>query len=633
MTDELKTDLETIPIGTLPVGCLKAAKFRIPEYQRGYRWKKDDVTKLLEDLEEFIEEGKAAAKTTETVKALRSFYCLQPLVVTKSDEHPSEWEVVDGQQRLTTLFLIWNVLNGKAPYVLSYETRRHSEKFLKQPFPPNQNEKDEKRHPNIDFHHIYLAHKTIIDWFGSNEPLKTDFIRLLSDSNPNGRNVRFIWYRLEEGADADAPEEVFTRLNDRKIPLTDEELIRALFLISNKSSQVADQAFQHRLALEWDRMETALQEPDFWGFLSHENPPEGGRIRLLFQLCAPPPPKERDKDHYLFTYYHGRLTGKTETPADVWKEIIDCFEQLEEWYRDPELFHLVGYFTTILGNTPTATLRNLLKDVKSPTKQQFASTLRQSIRTKLIGEAEATSITAFVSGLNFDTKLKTRQTLAIFNITTILRTKGVRIRFPFHLYHDTKVGWDIEHIQSQAGDDLGGDDREETPNRKRWLKECKTELQHDAAMPSADSVQEEARNVVTEQMKLAIHLMAEIDEFKNPGSSVKFPELEKKIRQHFGETESTDEQINDIGNLTLLDAPTNRGYGNAPFVVKRNEILKPERPEGTFILPCTRDLFLKVFSKNPGNLRRWDIEKDGTAHETAIREALENFFGEKGGAK
>ena len=87
---------------------------------------------------------------------------------------------------------------------------------------------------------------------------------------------------------------------------------------------------------------------------------------------------------------------------------------------------------------------------------------------------------------------------------------------------------------------------------------------------------------------------------------------------------------NSIGNLTLLDAPTNRGYGNAPFVVKRTKILEAQRLKGTFILPCTRDLFLKVFSENPGNLRRWDIGNDGAAHETAICKTLQTFFGENG---
>lgn len=625
MTDELKTDLGTIVIGTLPVCCLKAAKFQIPKYQRGYRWKRDDVTKLLEDLEEFIEEGKVAAKTTETAKSIRSFYCLQPLVVTKSDEHPSEWKVVDGQQRLTTLFLIWNVLNSGAPYGLSYETRGQSEDFLKKPFPPKQ---DEKRHPNIDFHHIYLAHKTIQDWFksGDEEEREKQFRELLENTEPKGRNIRFIWYRLKEGADADAPEEVFTRLNDRKIPLTDEELIRALFLSSNRSGQVADQAFQHRLALEWDRIETSLQEPDFWGFLSNETPPEGGRIRLLFQLCASKGVK--DDNHALFDYYHHRLTGEhREERLKVWKEIVACFEQLEEWYRDPELFHLVGYLATILRKKSASPLRELLENVQAKTKQEFAFELRNKIRDELINNGKKTA--DFVCELDYlQNSGPIRPTLALFNIATILRTKGVRIRFPFHLYHDTKVGWDIEHVQSQAGDDLGN-----RSSQEKWLEACKPELVHDAATPSTENGKEGAQNEVTGKTKRVKQLIAEIDEFIKPGSTVIFPELEKKIRQHFGETESTDEEINDIGNLTLLDAPTNRGYGNAPFVVKRTEVLKHERPKGTFILPCTRDLFLKVFSKNAGNLRRWDIENDGAAHKAAICETLETFFGQKGGSK
>ena len=624
MSDELKTDLETIAIDKRPVGCLAGASFRIPKYQRGYRWKKDDVTKLLEDLAEFIEEGKAAAITTETAKAVRSFYCLQPLVVTKSDEHPSEWEVVDGQQRLTTLFLIWNVLNGEAPYGLSYETRGHSAEFLKKPFPPNQNEKDEKRHPNIDFHHIYLAQKTIVDWFDSQKHLKADFAERLSDCNPEGRNVRFIWYQLEEGDDAVA---AFTRLNVGKIPLTDEELIRALFLSSNKSGQVADQAFQHRLALEWDRMEALLQEPDFWGFLSNETPPEGGRIRLLFQLCTSE--EVKDDNHALFDYYQDRLAGKQrEEPSKVWKEIIACFEQLEEWYRDPELFHLIGYRTTVLNpkRKSEEVLRELFKEAKQ-NKRAFANNLRIKIRKELIeGDKK---LADFIDELDYELKPQPiRPTLALFNIATILRTEGFRIRFPFHLYHNTKVGWDIEHIQSQAGDDLGN-----RPSQKKWLAACKPELEHDAAGLSTEDGQEGAQKEVSGKVNQASQLMIEIDEFTKNSSSEKFPELEKKIRQYFGETPSTDKQINNIGNLTLLDAPTNRGNGNAPFVVKRTEILKPERPEGTFILPCTRDLFLKVFSKNAGNLRRWDIKNDGSAHKDAIRKTLETFFGEKGETK
>ncbi len=608
MKDESHINLEKITIETLPVGCLTMSAFQIPKYQRGYRWKKDDVEKLLSDLDEFIKEK-------ENGQNARSFYCLQPLVVKKSKDSENKdcWEVVDGQQRLTTLFLIWNVLNGQVPYELSYETRELSKEFLKAPRPTE----DGKNQPNIDFHHIYHAHQKIEDWFnGCGECMKKKFRDLLADTNTNGRNVRFIWYRLQEDDD-DGAVAAFTRLNVGKIPLTDEELIRALFLRSREAGKPADGAFQHRLALEWDRIETALQEPDFWGFVSNQPPPEGGRIRLLFQLCAPA--EIKDDNHALFDHYQKKLTGELcEEPLKVWHEIVACFEQLDEWYRDPELFHLVGFRATILGNNANAALRELLLKARATTKSDFAAGMRQSIRMKL---AEEKSLSTFISELSYSIGKVTRQTLALFNIATMMSTQGIKMRFPFHLYHNTRIGWDIEHVHSQAGDGLG-----DTKRQAAWLESCLPELKHESELLEQEDGQISAFATAT-----LSNLIAQIDAFLQAPSKDNFPELEKKVRAHFGESETDEDELNSIGNLTLLDAPTNRNYGNAPFVVKRTEILKTERPEGTFILPCTRDLFLKVFSQNPGDLRRWDIKKDGTAHEAAICKTLEMFFGEEAG--
>jgi hypothetical protein len=595
--------VETKPVGSLTAPDNgKPAAFRIPAYQRGYRWKSDDVKRLLKDLNEFLDEAGQ--------EKCRPFYCLQPLVVTKSDKHNC-WEVVDGQQRLTTLFLLWKFLNDHSPYELSYDTRDRSRIFLNS---PNEQEKGE----NIDFHHIYHAHAAVKEWFEDKETEKERFKELLADKNSKGRNVRFIWYEL--GADDDAVA-AFTRLNVGKISLTDEELIRALFLRNPKGGELAG-AFQHRLALDWDRIETALQEPDFWGFVSNQPPPEGGRIRLLFELNAGK--CDTSIDHWLFRHYEGKLkVPDSNTLLAEWQLIVSSFEQLEEWYRDPELFHLVGFRTTILGKESAEALRKLLDDAKSATKSEFATDLRQAIRTGLIGKAEEVSVTAFVSGLSYSTSLKTRQTLALFNIATVLRTKGVQIRFPFHLYHDTKGSWDIEHIQSQAGDGLGDKKRQ-----LAWLESCKPEIVRESMLQLPNN------NLKDDSEKLSPSaLLADIEGFEKPDSKQDFSDLEKRIRAYFREKEAGEEEIHSIGNLTLLDAPTNRGYGNAPFVVKRTEILKPERTAGTFILPCTRDLFLKVYSKDPGNLRHWDIEKDGAAHEEAIHGTLETFFGEKGGAK
>ena len=85
-------------------------KFFIPSYQRGYRWTEQQVKDLLNDINEF-----ASKKKNEY-----EFYCLQPIVVKElsegekatydlhSDTDDNHWyEVIDGQQRLTTIRIIF----------------------------------------------------------------------------------------------------------------------------------------------------------------------------------------------------------------------------------------------------------------------------------------------------------------------------------------------------------------------------------------------------------------------------------------------------------------------------------------------------------------------------------------------
>ncbi|WP_291072994.1 DUF262 domain-containing protein [Empedobacter sp. UBA5987] len=61
--------------------------FFIPSYQRGYRWTEQQVTDLLNDINEF---------TTDSDE--KNWYCLQPIVV-KQKKDENKWYVIDGQQR------------------------------------------------------------------------------------------------------------------------------------------------------------------------------------------------------------------------------------------------------------------------------------------------------------------------------------------------------------------------------------------------------------------------------------------------------------------------------------------------------------------------------------------------------
>lgn len=93
--------------------------FYVASYQRGYRWGEDEVLSLLNDVDEVSGDNK---------------YCIQPLAVTNKEE--GVWELIDGQQRSTTIYLILTVFKNhfsktiSSYYSLDYNTRKATRDFL-----------------------------------------------------------------------------------------------------------------------------------------------------------------------------------------------------------------------------------------------------------------------------------------------------------------------------------------------------------------------------------------------------------------------------------------------------------------------------------------------------------------------
>lgn len=235
-------------------------RFWIPAYQRGYRWSPLQVTQLLDDIWDFIQESDEGSRDL--------FYCLQPLVIMPHED--GRLEVVDGQQRLTTIYVLLTYLKdilgvlGKQRFAITFETRGEAnEPFLV--------EIDlDRAEENVDFFHICEAYQAIVEWFSNRDPShKLKLLQHLLNDDEAGRNVKVIWYEL--GPD-DNPVAAFTRLNVGKIPLTNDELIRALFLRRGRSDSIDAAALQLRIAHEWDQLEKALQSDTFWYFLSNNNP-------------------------------------------------------------------------------------------------------------------------------------------------------------------------------------------------------------------------------------------------------------------------------------------------------------------------------------------------------------------------
>lgn len=131
-----------ITLETKLVGDIKG-DFYVPSYQRGYRWGVSEVERLLDDI--YSTEGK-------------SNYCLQPVVVKKNG---NRYELIDGQQRLTTIYLIYRFMNEESSgfideprFTLSYATREKSEDFLK-------SIDESRKEENIDFWFFCSAYESI----------------------------------------------------------------------------------------------------------------------------------------------------------------------------------------------------------------------------------------------------------------------------------------------------------------------------------------------------------------------------------------------------------------------------------------------------------------------------------------
>ena len=240
-------------------------QYLIPYYQRGYRWEPRHVKYLLYDIDTFINGGE------------NSDYCLQPIVVTLNKDE-NMWEVIDGQQRLITLFLIFQCI-GKQRYKINFLPRTKSTYFLQGINENNYN------HDEPDFHYMSEAYKTIKDYFDeklSNNPLYADKFYVAME------RVKVIWYELDSLTE-DEKIDIFNRLNIGKIPLTDAELIRSLLLSKIKIGKNKREAFlrQTEISEEWNRIEHELRKDEFWYFLNEKSQKnDAAHIEFIFNLMA-----------------------------------------------------------------------------------------------------------------------------------------------------------------------------------------------------------------------------------------------------------------------------------------------------------------------------------------------------------
>ena len=534
---------------------LLGLRFFVPSYQRGYRWSQRQVNELLEDIWEFRKASENSPK--------ESFYCLQPIVVSSRDD---EWELVDGQQRLTTIYLILEYLKeglaflNKEIFSLDYETRPSSWDFL-------QNIDLTRKDENIDFYYICQAFETIDNWFLSRDgSAKINFLTTLLNDEESGKNVKIIWYELAQNENQSVdPIDVFTRINIGKIPLTNSELVKALFLRNIKSdlnNVLRENLKKIQIATEWDRIEYALQNDSFWYFIYGGTGAYDTRIEYIFDLMMEKP--KDSEDYFTFHKFYERF--ETSDSDEIWLSIKRFFQTFDEWYNNRVLYHQIGYLITA-----GLDILELKRRSENKKKSEFRNHLSEKIRKTVCFDIET---------LEYGDK-RIKLLLLLFNIQTMLLNEKARSRFPFDSYK--KENWDIEHIRSIKSDKPTGN------AQKIWLE---TVLEYYIGSKSSEDTSEDLDNDNEKERELITQIQEVLKQTKIPEED--FTELYDKILEYFKENEEP-ENINSLSNLTLLDSGTNRSYKNSPFPVKRRIIIEKERSD-TFIPVCTRNVFLKRYS-------------------------------------
>lgn len=601
-------------------------EFIIPHYQRGYRWEKQEVCELLDDLWNF-----------EKTSNKGEFYCLQPIVLQKQNN--GNFNVLDGQQRLTTLYLILTILEemrtdamyNEKLFTLDYETRKDCNIFLKEKhFTAGENA------TNIDYYHITKAYAAIKDWFANpkHAGAKMKLVPILMDKNDKGnRNVRFIWYEAEHNIN---PIDVFIRLNVGKIPLTDAELTKALLLQSDKYSESEFKFIEGKLneiSNEWDSIEYSLQNDEFWFFLSNHMNDKPTHIEFIFDLIADKLNEENkyftDKNskvirplkhstylilsEYLQDLIDNGDCSRIEAVEKVWQKVTTYFEYFRDWFNNRTLYHYIGFIIAVRGNQ---IIESLIQESKKLAKKRFEAYLKDEIG-KLITfnkkrrDSNGLEYTVTLAGLNYENedqqtndKQEIHRILFLHNVHSTLKCEKEKARFPFNLYKQTKRNekWSLEHIHAQNSENIT-----KRENQLTWLNDhikslsnqnlkCfKPLIEEMKKLQEYDEINKEDFEKIVNDVYVAVNTLAAANE-KNTHS---------------------------ISNLCLIDVNTNSQLNNSVFDVKR-EIIKKRELDGYYIPFCTRNVFLKAYTQYPVNNAYWN-EEDRNGYLHSIESTYLNF--------
>lgn len=475
--------------------------------------------------------------------------------------------------------------------------------YIKEHFPGNEKYLEMHLHyqtrpesSKIDFWHIKRAYACIHSWFlkkAEDDRIKDNtFQEVFLDK------VKVIWYVIDRGED---PIKVFERNNIGKIPLADAELIKAFILKGDKRSDRNHLRRQLEIAREWDEIEQGLRNPNLWAFIFGNKPMPGVCIGQLFVVALG---LEDEKKPKIYDIVERKLEEKKDYLEGLWQRVKDLYSMIIDWYHNHKTYHYIGYLTQM--GVKVQSICALISE--DDTKAQFINKLRSKISEGEIRKLHYSQEDGFYK-LSKGEKSKelyggeeVRSLLLLYNIELCLR-EGSTERFPFETLQaegEKHIMWDIEHIDSQTPREIKSKEEQNV-----WLKATREALGSKIDETLGESIEK--------------YIAQKLNEQEN------FEALREQLQDLAGEKE--DNYSQSIGNLALLDAGTNRSYGNSLFINKRAELQKREQ-QGQFIPQGTKIAFMKYFSGSRLALDKWSTE-DKCAHEAYIYDLVKDYIKNK----
>ena len=615
----------------------------IPKIQRGYRWTDKQIKELIDDITNFFE-------------LKESFYCLQPLIVQKSN---NGMNVIDGQQRLVTMYLISYYLfersnrfaqldkgieepakyDAKIQYKIVYENENKSIYDIL-------NTKNNNTKISLTEKYVIDGYKFISKLLDENREKYKNIRKLdLSEIEQMLSRVKFIYYELEEKANE---VEIFTNVNIGKLPLNTAEKIKGLMLksdnfnINNTDKDIKNQmiseltANQEMIVEEWSEIEHKLQDNVFFYFFT-QNYNQTIRINLLFDLFAEIDSSDEEKKNldtfiYVENYLKEKPIKDINTLREFWQKIKEIYYILLSWYTDDNLYHYVGYLIYFAENNYISLIVELLKKYKESSKEEFFTYLHNRIKKDLQAVmSKPLEELCYEDEDGHDRDKKTiKRILLLFNIENILQNfkynnidsilkNEIKFneRFSFKRFKDSD--YQLEHIHSQC------DNIQDIVEWFETLYKYKDTL----AEMSFDASDEKAIN-----QRNLIRVFDNIDKndgFLKKNDQTKVKVLNKTLHDVYYPSSTieniidNDDMINEviqgivglytddnienykhkICNLTLLDAKTNAAYGNKIFPIKVL-FIKNINTTTRFIPVATRNTMLKYYTDNPQHNLCWN---------------------------